>query len=300
MTEEMVEAYRHAGEATKAAKNRALEIVRAGATIRDVCDEIENKIVEYGCKPAFPCNICINEIAAHYTADENTRGVIPDNCIVKVDVGAHYDGYIADTAITINVSSEFEELINAVKEAMDNVDKELNVNISIMKISSIIEKTVNSYGFKPIKNLAGHQLDRYKLHTGFVIPNIKQMKYALTKLAPGYAYAIEPFATLSSGMGEVRGIRGGNIYRLVSPRPPKMGAARSLFLTIQRRFNYLPFTKRWLTDFRNNPSYPRSFNQLLDKGYISEYPYMVEDGGQPIAQWEHTFIVLEKEVIKVT
>jgi len=300
ISEEAIEAYKQAGEAAKAAIRKALEIVHAGASIKDVCNTIENVIIEYGCKPAFPCNIGINEIAAHYTADENTRAVIPDNCIVKIDLGAHYNGYIADTAITLNISSEFEDLIKAVKEAIDVVSNEIDVNIPIAKLSTIIEKTIKSYGFKPIKNLAGHQIDRYKLHTGISIPNSRQIKDVFTKLSPGFAYAIEPFATIDSGLGEVNGVRGGNIFKLVSPRPPKMGAARSLFLNIQRKFNYLPFTRRWLTDFKDNPSYPKSFSQLLEKGYITEYPYMVEGYGKPVAQWEHTFLVLEKEVVKLT
>lgn len=296
----MIEAYKQAGEAVKAAINKAFEIVHSGASIREVCDEIENVVMNFGCKPAFPCNICINEVAAHYTADENTKAVIPDNCIVKVDVGAHYNGYIADAAVTLNISSEFEDLIKAVREAIDMVSNEIDVNIPIVKLSTIIEKTIKSYGFKPIKNLAGHQLDRYKLHTGISIPNHRQIKDVFTKLSPGYAYAIEPFATVESGFGEVNGVKGGNIFRLVSPRPPKMGAARSLFLNIQRRFNYLPFTRRWLTDLKDNPSYPKSFNQLLEKGYIAEYPCMIEGYGKPVAQWEHTFLVLEKEVIRIT
>jgi methionyl aminopeptidase len=300
VSDEVVKAYRRAGEAAKAAINRAFEVVRAGVSIKDVCDDLERKIIEFGCKPAFPCNICINEVAAHYTADENTRTIIPDNCIVKVDVGAHYDGYIADAAVTINLSSEHEDLIKSVREAIDNVSNDIEAGVSVMKISAIIEKTIKSYEFKPIKNLCGHQMDRYKLHTGFAIPNVKQVKDMFTKLYPGYAYAIEPFATIDSGKGEVNGVRGGNIFKLVSPRPPKMGAARSLFLAIQRRFNYLPFTRRWLSDFRDNPSYSKAFYQLLDRGYITEYPYMVEGNGKPVAQWEHTFLILEKEVVRVT
>ncbi|MCX8168644.1 MAG: type II methionyl aminopeptidase [Candidatus Methanomethylicia archaeon] len=295
-----VEPYKRAGEAAKAAINKAIEIIKPGISVRDACNHIESKIIEYGCKPAFPCNICINEIAAHYTADENTRTIIPDNCIVKVDVGAHYDGYIADTAITINLSSEFEDLIKAVREAIDNVSNEIDVSVSVVKLSTIIEKTIKSYGFKPIKNLSGHQIDKYKLHTGFLIPNVRDVKNIFNKLIPGFAYAIEPFATIENGSGEVSGVKGGNIFKLVSPRPPKMGAARSLFLTLQRRFSYLPFTRRWLSDFKNAPTYPKSFSQLLEKGYLIEYPYMVENRGKPVAQWEHTFLILEKEVIKIT
>jgi len=295
-----IDSYIKAGEAVKLAKRRAKDVVRRGVGLRTVCEEVEKTVLNLGCKPSFPCNICVNEIAAHYTPKEKTKITIPDNSLVKVDVGAHHNGFIADSAITVNVSSEYEELLQAVNEALDNVVKEIKPNIKVSKISSIIEKTIKYYGFKPISNLAGHQLNKYVLHTGFIIPNVKSLRDLFTKLTPGNVYAIEPFATLKEGAGKVEARRGGNIFRLVSSRPPKMGAARSLFLEIQRRYKTLPFTPRWLTDLKKNPKYPKAFNSLMEKGYVSEYPYLVEGNKQPVAQSEHTFLILEKEVITIT
>jgi len=298
--EETLKSYLKAGESVKKAKKWIERLVKKDVKLKTICEEVESLIVRSGCKPAFPCNICINEIAAHYTPPANSNRLIPDNSLVKIDLGAHSNGFIADTAITVNVSSEEDELITAVNEALANVERELEPNIRVSKISSIIERTIKYYGFKPIVNLAGHQLKQYKLHTGFIIPNVRSIRNMFTRLTPGNAYAIEPFATTKKGKGEVIGRRGGNIYRLVSKRPPKMGFARRIFLEIQRKYKTLPFTTRWLTDLRKKSHFQRAFNHLVEKGYISEYPCMIEVNNQPVAQAEHTFVILEKEVITIT
>ncbi len=299
LNDEVVEHFIRAGKAVKKAKTWIKTAVRSGVKLLDICEGVEKLIERTGCKPAFPCNICINEIAAHYTPPSKSIKTIPENALVKVDVGAHYNGYIADSALTININSKYEEMITAVEEALANVIKELEPNIRITKISGIIEKTIKYYGFKPIANLSGHQLAHYKVHTGYIIPNVRSVRNVFNKLKPGHAYAIEPFATTKKGAGEVIGRRGGNILRLVSEKPPKMGAARSLFLEIQRKYKTLPFTKRWF-EREGEPKFERAFRYLMERGFLSEYPMMIEIKGEPVAQAEHTVLVMKKEVIVLT
>ncbi len=299
LNEEIVEYFLKAGAAVKKAKVWAKTAVRAGVKLLDICEGVEKLIERTGCRPAFPCNVCIDEIAAHYTPPSKSIKTIPEGSLVKVDIGAHYNGYIADSAITVSIGSEHEEMIVAVQEALDNVVKELEPNMRISKISGIIEKTIKYYGYKPIVNLAGHQLAHYKVHTGYIIPNVRSIRNVLNKLVPGNAYAIEPFATTRKGAGEVVGKRGGNILKLVSEKPPKMGAARSLFLEIQRKYRTLPFTKRWF-EREGDPKFERAFRYLMEKGFMSEYPMMIEIKGEPVAQAEHTVLVMEKEVIVLT
>lgn len=300
MLEDEIEYYMKAGKAVKYAKARIKDLVKANTRLIDICEKIEQTIRNLGCKPAFPCNICINEVAAHYTPPAKSIKRIREGSLVKIDIGAHYNGYIADSAITVNVDSEYEELITAVEEALDNTVKILEPNIRIAKISGTIEKTIKYYGFKPIINLAGHQLGQYRVHTGKIVPNIKSFRDIFNKLEPGYAYAIEPFATTKNGAGEVIGKRGGHIYRLTQNTPPKEKAAKTLHLEIKRKYKTLPFTKRWFKDKIGNPKFEKAFKYLQDKKYIKEYPAMIEAKGEPVAQAEHTIIVTKKDVIIIT
>ena len=75
--------------------------VREGMRILDVCEKAETLIHKRGGTPAFPCNVSVNEVAAHYTSPPQDTQRIPENSLVKIDLGVHVDGYIADTATTI-------------------------------------------------------------------------------------------------------------------------------------------------------------------------------------------------------
>lgn len=300
MIEDEIEFYVKAGKAVKYAKTKLEDIVKTNVRLLDICERIEQIIENLGCKPAFPCNICINEVAAHYTPTLKSTKRIAEGSLVKVDIGAHYNGFIADSAITINVDSEYEELVTAVEEALENAIKILEPNMRISKISGTIEKTIKYYGFKPIINLAGHQLEQYRIHTGKIIPNTRLIRDLFNKLEPGYAYAIEPFATTRDGIGEVIGKRGGHIYRLNQETPPKEASAKKLFLEIKREFKTLPFAKRWFKSKAGNLKFEKAFEYLKDKKYIKEYPALIEANGEPVAQAEHTIIVTRKEVIVIT
>ena len=81
---------------------------------------VENEITKRGAKCAFPVNASINEIAAHYTAEPNDPITIKDTDLVKIDLGAQINGYIADTAVTVCYDAQFDGLVQAAEEALRN------------------------------------------------------------------------------------------------------------------------------------------------------------------------------------
>ncbi len=163
---------------TKAGKIAAevREMVRkknwVGKTIYEICEEVENQIKTRGAKCAFPVNVSINEIAAHYTAEPNDPIIITDSDLVKVDLGAQINGYIADTAVTVCQDAQYEGLIQAAEEALSNAMAMIKVGVKASDIGRVIEKTIKQTGFKPIANLSGHSLEQYTIHAGRSIPNI--------------------------------------------------------------------------------------------------------------------------------
>lgn len=85
-----------AGKIASETREYARTIIKKGYLLLEIAEKIESKIIELGAKPAFPVNLSINEIAAHYTPsydDEKTA-----QGLIKIDLGVHIDGWIADTA----------------------------------------------------------------------------------------------------------------------------------------------------------------------------------------------------------
>jgi len=257
--------------------------------IIDICEKTESLIREKGGKPAFPCNVSVNEVAAHYTSPLGDKRTIPANSVVKVDIGVHIDGYIADTAVTICFNSEYDILVRTAQEALETGIKTLRPGLPISRFGSVIEKTIKTRGCKPVSNLTGHQLGRYLVHTGKSLPNISHL--SLAKVIVGEIYAIEPFVTVAEAAGRIEHSREAHIFRFLKHKSLKSEHARQLLDYIFKNFQTLPFTERWLQEIVPPDRYKAAFSELLSSKALMSYPVFVEASGKPVAQAEHTVLV---------
>ena len=117
-----LEKLRKAGRVAANAREKGMAMVQEGVKLFDVAEEVEGYIRSQGCKLAFPCNISVNEIAAHYTPSVNDKSRFEIGDVVKVDCGAHVDGFVGDTAGTVEVGTRrFTDLIETARQARDTV-----------------------------------------------------------------------------------------------------------------------------------------------------------------------------------
>ncbi len=289
LSKEELEKLYKAGEIVHKTLEKALDIVRPGARVLDICTELENYIISQGARPAFPVNIGINHVAAHYTARIEDDLVIPEKSVVKVDVGAHIDGYIVDAAITLCFNPVYEPLVQAALEALKVVKEILKAGLSLGRIGSYIEKAIRGRGFKPIENLTGHLIKRYELHAGKSIPNVDNGDER--KVLEGEIYAIEPFAT--DGKGSVIDTPQVTIYRLIATPKKALKKHRELILKIQEVSQGLPFSPRWLANKVNlsKDELVKVLDELARENVLYAYPVLVEEGKGMVSQFEDTFIV---------
>jgi methionyl aminopeptidase len=254
-----------------------------------VCEKAEKLIREKGGKPAFPCNVSINEVTAHYTSPPNDERRIPENAIVKVDIGVHVDGYVTDTAFTACFNPEYKSMADtaehALKVAIDNIHPEMATS----KIGGIIENAIKNRGFKPIANLTGHSVGRYLIHAGTSIPNVAQL--SLAKVKAGEVYAIEPFVTLPEAVGRVEDGSEKLIFRLVKAKSMKNPYAKQLLKHIEDNFRTLPFAERWLKGVVPKEQHREAFRELFASKTLMGYPVFVEVSRKPVAQAEHTVLI---------
>ncbi|NJE60797.1 type II methionyl aminopeptidase [Thermococcus sp. 21S7] len=290
------EALIKAGEIARQVKKEVADMIKPGAKLYDIAEFVERRIVELGGKPAFPCNLSINEIAAHYTPYKGDDSVLKEGDYLKVDLGVHVDGYIADTAMTFRVGMEEDDLMAASREALENAISVIRAGVKISEIGKAIEEAIRGYGFNPIVNLSGHKIDRYKLHAGVSIPNIYRPNDSYV-LKEGDVIAIEPFAT--TGAGQVIEVPPALIFMHIRDRPVRMAQARRLLMHIKREYNGLPFAYRWLQGFMPEGQLKLALAQLDRAGAVYSYPILREVRGGLVSQFEHTVIV-EKEGAYIT
>jgi methionyl aminopeptidase len=289
--EEALEKFRLSGKILRETREEMRSFVRENMPIIQVCEKAETLIREKGGKPAFPCNVSINEVAAHYTSPPGDQSTIPEKSLVKVDIGVHVDGYVTDTAFTACFNPEYKTMVDTAEQALKAAIDTIHADISTSKIGSVIETTIKNRGFRPISNLTGHSVGRYLIHAGTSIPNISQI--SLTKVRAGEVYAIEPFVTLREAGGAVEDNPPTTIFRLVKSKSAKNPTAKKLAKFIEDNFRTLPFAERWLNGAVPSEQYREAFKELFATKTIMGYPIFVEITRKPVAQAEHTVLIKE-------
>lgn len=296
--EDVLDKYMKAGEIAAKVRAEMRRITREGMPIIELCERAEDMIRRMGGKPAFPCNVSVNEVAAHYTSPPGDESRIPEGSLVKVDIGVHIDGYIVDTATTVCFNDDYRDLVQAAEEALRVAIKVIRSGLPISKFGSTVQKVINRYGFKPISNLTGHQISRYVLHAGKTLPNISHISLAKVRL--GEVYAIEPFVTLPDAAGKVKSGSEAYIFRFVKRKSVKHGGAKRLLRFIENNFRTLPFAERWLKEYAPREKYLPAFSELLSSKAIFAYPVFIEASGKMVAQAEHTVLVDKDGAIQLT
>jgi len=299
MEKSEIESYVKAGRIAKEVKEFAKELVKPGTKLIDIAEAIDAKIEELGGEPAFPVNLSLNEIAAHFTPAKGDEIVAEG--ILKVDLGVAVDGYIADTAFSIDLTedNQFKEMIKLNEKILENITTIVKPEMEVREIGNMAQDTLEKWNekndsqFAIIKSLSGHALAQDKIHAGITISNYRNENQ--TKLEG--AFAIEPFVT--TGVGDIYEGNPGGIYVLQSDRPVRDRDAREVLKFIKEKYKTRPFCLRWLAK-ENFGKLKFVISILVKQGVLHEYPLLIEKSKAPVSQIENTFVISDREVICTT
>ena len=285
--------YRKAGKIASKVREWSKGLIKPGAKAFDVAEAIEAKILEEA-EIAFPVNVSLNDVAAHYSPDFNDKLTFEEKDLVTIDLGVHVDGYIADTAYTIDLSGDNQALVEASEAGLQAAIDTVRAGVSIKEIGKNIQAAINAKGFRPIENLTGHELKQYDLHAGLAIPNV-EVPYDF-KLEEGQAFAIEPFAT--NGRGRVIESKNAMIFSFLRNVPVRMREGRVVLEEAEKRQG-LPFAERWFAKKMHPLKLKMVLRELVDRDALHAYPTLHEVDKGLVSQTEHTVIV-EKDGCEVT
>lgn len=292
MEQQTIEKYKKAGKIAAEVLAYGKELIKKDAKVLDVCNKIEQKIFSLGAKPAFPVQISMNEIAAHFCPEDDDKQIFSDQ-LVSLDIGVHIDGCVGDNACTVDLSGNNSELVKASEEALKAAIEKVRVGVKLSEIGKAIEDAITNYGFKPIRNLSGHGLDSYNIHAPPTIPNFNTKENVVLEKQ---VIAIEPFAT--NGVGLIHEKGDASVFSLIGKKSVRVGFVRSIQKQIEG-YNGLPFTTRWLTKNFSAPQVRYAFNQFKQLEILKEYPPLVERQDGLVSQAEHSLLV-DDEVIVLT
>jgi len=295
MDKEELQKWKKAGKIAGEAREYGKTLLKEDANLFDIAIKIEDFILNKGAKLGFPVQISLNDLAAHYTPFPKDTLCLKEGDVVKLDLGAHIDGYIGDTALTFEVSSNnYKDLINSSKEALDAAIKLAKPGTKIYEIGEAVENIIKKYNFFPIRNLSGHRVERYILHSGLSIPNFNNNDK--TELTEGLIIAIEPFST--NGVGLVKEGKPSSNYRWPgSSKLPRDPIARKVLDYVKKEINTIPFAERHLIKTFPDSRLKWALNILEKEGIIYQYPQLNEKSDGVVSQCEHTIYVSDKQIV---
>jgi methionyl aminopeptidase len=294
MDKNEIQKIKQAGEIASKTVSFAKTIVKKSMPLLEIVNLIESKIIELGALPAFPVTISINEVAAHATPSYNSEELA--HGLIKIDLGIQIDGYIADTAFSIDLdnSQENKKLIAAAEKARDIALDKINSGIPLRQIGGLISQTCEEMKVNVIRNLSGHSIDQYEIHAGITIPNFdNHQEFPLNE----GLYAIEPFTTL--GHGAVRDGKPSGIYEFVKQGNVRDPFARTVLQYIIENYKSLPFCSRWIHKKFGTRGL-LALRQIESAGLYKNDPQLIETSGSNVAQAEHTVLILKNEKIITT
>jgi len=195
---------RVAGSIVAETIDTVLAAVRPGVSTADLDAVAEAFIRERKATPSFkgyrgfPASICasLNEEVVH--GIPSPKRILKEGDVLSLDFGAIWDGYHADSAVTVFVgeppSAEAEKLVRVTEEALEAGVSQIRAGGRLSDVSHAVQQVVEGAGFSVVREYVGHGIGR-NLHEDPQIPN-----YGLPGRGPelrsGLVVAVEPMVTM--------------------------------------------------------------------------------------------------------
>jgi len=298
MTPETIQKILQAGKiASQVRRETAAKLQKPGFSYLQAMDEAEAQILKLGGQIAW-AQMAVNDIAAHYCPTEDDPSLTEQGQLIKVDIGVHIDGYIADNAMTIEVGSppnsqnqKYKDHIKAAQNALKAAIKLVKPGVELWQLGEAQMSEAEALGLTTVKNLSGHTIEQYKVHGGISIPSYNTKDK--TQIKENTQIAIEPFVTEGTGLIKERGPA--TIFMIEKQRSTRsLYGQRILAHPIIKQQQTLPFTTRWLTRSLGKSPALLGLKQLQQDGIIKPYPPLAEVSKGMVAQFEHSMIVGDK------
>jgi len=294
MDKETFDHYVKAGRIAAEALDYGKKLIKVGASLLEVTELIEKKIIELGGEFAFPPQISLNDVAAHFYPTHDDKTVFKEGDIAKLDVGVQVNGFVGDTACTVVLGNDekLKLLAEASREALNSALRIIKPGVTLSEIGKAIHDEITKRGFAPVRNLSGHGLAQYIIHDKPSIPNFDTGSN--DKLAEDQVIAIEPFA--STGAGIIYESSNPTLFAVEDIKPVRSPMTREVLKDLEK-YNGLPFAHRWLVKKHGFGKTAFALRELKSIGILREFPPLPDKDHGLVSQAEHTVIVRDKPIV---
>ncbi|XP_077583232.1 proliferation-associated protein 2G4-like [Stigmatopora nigra] len=318
----VVTKYKMGGDIANQALRLVLETAKPGVSVLSLCEKGDTYIMAETGKVfkkekdmkkgiAFPTSVSVNNCVCHFSPLKSDPDyVLKDGDLVKIDLGVHVDGFIANVAHSFVVGASKEKPITGRKadvikaahlctEAALRLVKPGNQNTQVTEAWG---KIAQSFKCSPIEGMLSHQLKQHVIDGEKTIiqnPTDQQKKdHEKADFEVHEVYAVDVLISTGEGKARDGGLRT-TIYKRDASKQYglKMKTSRTFFSEVERRFDAMPFTLR---AFGDEAKARLGVVECAKHELLQPFSVLHEKEGEFVAQFKFTVLLMANGPHRIT
>ncbi|XP_049293084.1 proliferation-associated protein 2G4 [Anopheles funestus] len=317
----VVEKYKIAGDIVNKTLQTIIRACVVGASVKEICLKGDTMMMQDAEKKykheedmkkgvAFPTCLSVNNCICHFSPARNDPDyLLKENDVVKIDMGAHIDGFIAVMAHTIVVGATPEnkckgraaDVVLAAYHASQAALRLLKDGTGNYAVTDAVQKIASDFKCKPIEGMLSHQLKQFKIDGEKTIiqnPTIAQKKeHEKCEFEKYEVYAMDVLISTGEGLGKELDTRVAIYKKTDENYQLKLKASRAFFGEVKRKYGSMPFNLR---NFEEEAKAKLGVNECVAHKMVEPFQVLYEKHNEYVAQFKYTVLILSNGLKVVT
>ncbi|XP_071485577.1 proliferation-associated protein 2G4-like [Diadema antillarum] len=317
----VVTKYKMVGDMVNEVLKKVIAECVAGAKVLSICEfgdklleektsQVYKKEKEMKKGIAFPTCISVNNCVCHFSPLRSDKEVLlNDEDVVKIDLGAHIDGFIAVVAHTLVVGATPEkkvkgrkaDLLRAAYTCAEAALRKVKPDTQNYEVTEVIQKAAESFQCKPVSGMLSHQLKKNVINGEKSIiqnPTEEQLReHTKCAFEVHEVYAVDVLVSTGDGKAKEKDRRTTVYKRTTETYQLKMRTSRVFFSELTNRFTTMPFPLR---AFEDEAKARMGIVECLNHNLVEPYAVLYEKEGEFVAQFKFTVLLMPNGPLKIT
>lgn len=317
----VVQKYKVAGNIVNKALQTLIQGSKVGASAKALCQKGDHILEQetgkkYKNEPemkkgiAFPTCLSVNNCICHFSPSKNDPDyTLKAGDVVKIDLGAHIDGFIAVAAHTIVVGATGEakatgraaDVVLAAYHASQAALRQLKDGTSNYAVTEAVQKIAAEYKCKPIEGMLSHQLKQFKIDGEKTIiqnPTIAQKKEHEKCTFEKYeVYAMDVLVSTGEGLGKELDTKVSIYKKTEENYLLKLKASRAFYAEVKKKYGTMPFNLR---NFEEEAKAKMGVHECVTHKLVEPFQVLYEKHNEIVAQFKNTVLILPNGLTVVT
>jgi len=317
----VVTKYMMAAEIVNKVLKELVDASKAGESARDMCILGDKRLAEETSKAfkkdkkllkgiAFPTCISVNNCICHYSPLVSEADTIfADGDMVKIDMGAHIDGFIAVVAHTVVVGASAESPVSGRKaDALLAAHLASEAALRLVKpgnetydVTDVVGKVGEAFECKPVEGMLSHQLEQNRIDGEKTIiqnPSEAQRKeHEKYEFALHEVYAVDVLISNGEGQGREKEAKITVYKKTDETYMLKMKTSREFFSKVNKQFGSMPFNLRSMEDEKKARM---GVVECVAHKLIEPFQVLYDKEGTRVAQYKFTVLLMPNGPHKIT